>query len=38
MQEYALHYAKFLDDLVAVDIIGDALSAVRGWMRGVLRA
>lgn len=37
-QEYALHYAKFLDDLVAVDIVGDVLSAVRDWVSGVLRA
>lgn len=28
-QEYALHYGKWLDDLVALDIIRDAASAVR---------
>ncbi len=32
-QEYVLHYAKFLDDLVAVEIISDVFSAVADWGR-----
>lgn len=32
-QEYALHSAKFLDDLVAVEIISDVFSAVADWGR-----
>lgn len=31
-QEYALHYAQWLDTLVAVEIIEDAANAVRGWL------
>lgn len=31
-QEYALHYARWLDTLVAVEIIEDAFDAVRGWL------
>lgn len=34
-QEYALHYAKWLDNLVAVEIIEDAANAVRGWLGDV---
>ena len=33
-QEYMLHYAKWLDHLVAVDIIRDVFRAVRGWLGG----
>ncbi len=33
-QEYMLHYAKWLDRWVAVDIIRDVFRAVRAWFGG----
>jgi hypothetical protein len=35
-QEYALHYAKWLDNLVAVDIIEDTARAAWRWLRAPL--
>jgi hypothetical protein len=34
--EYALHYRRWFDDLVAVDVIADAWSAVVNWLQDVL--
>jgi hypothetical protein len=35
--EYSLHYAKWLDNLVAVDIIDETTRAVLDWLRDPLR-
>ena len=35
--EYALHYGKWFDNLVAVEIIEDAVRAVLRWLRDPLR-
>ena len=35
--EYALHYAKWFDNLVAVDIIEDSADAVVDWLKDPLR-
>jgi hypothetical protein len=34
-QEYVLHYGKLLDNLVAVDIIRNVITAVVAWLRGL---
>ena len=34
-QEYALHYARWLDDVVAVDVIKDVSRAIIDWFRGL---
>jgi hypothetical protein len=36
-QEYALHYARWLDNLSAVEIIEDAARATRTWLRDRLQ-
>jgi hypothetical protein len=36
-QEYVIHYARLLDDVVAVDVIEDVASAVIDWFRDRLR-
>lgn len=35
--EYSLHYGRWFDNLVAVDVIEDAASATWDWLRGTLR-
>jgi hypothetical protein len=30
-QEYVIHYARWLDDIVAVDVINDVYDSVTGW-------
>ena len=37
-QEYTIHYARWLDDIVAVDVIRDIWSAVTGWFGAVFTA
>ncbi len=36
IQEYLLHYARVLDDLVATDVIGDTAHGIAGWFRSHL--
>ena len=37
-QEYAIHYKRWLDDIVAVDVISDVTNAVLDWFRRVFGA
>jgi len=37
-QEYAIHYKRWLDDVVAVDVISDVTHAVLDWLRRVFGA
>jgi hypothetical protein len=37
-QEYAIHYKRWLDDIVAVDIISDVTNAILDWFRRVFGA
>lgn len=34
-QEYVIHYARLLDDVVAVDVIEDVARAIIDWFRGL---
>ena len=36
-QEYVIHYARLLDDVVAVDVIEDVASAIIDWFRDRFR-
>lgn len=33
VQEYVIHYARWLDDVVAVDVIEDVARAIIGWLK-----
>ncbi len=35
IQEYVIHYARWLDDVVAVDVIEDVTRAIADWLRAV---
>lgn len=37
-QEYTVHYARWLDDVVAVDVIKNVYHAIIDWLRGVFTA
>jgi hypothetical protein len=37
IQEYAIHYKRWLDDVVAVDVIKDIFNEVRSWFGLVVR-
>ena len=34
-QEYVIHYARLLDDIVAVDVINHVIRAILDWFRGL---
>jgi hypothetical protein len=37
-QEYAIHYKRWLDDIVAVDVMSDVTNAILDWFRRVFGA